>query len=372
MTAHDKAAELEPLALDELHQRLGARFENEGGMAAPGDYGDPAAELAALRDRCGVVDLSWASRLELRGRDRNRFLNGLVTSNVKDLGAGLGRLRLPPQQAGARARRRVRHGARGSPVAGAASRSSDRLRQHIESYKVIDDVEIARLDDMALIGVLGPAAGALLGGAAEALALDRSTRVKVDGCEVQLTRRRVFGIDGFVFWIVSSLAEDVVGRSRRRRRCAADPARAVGLRALDARRTELGVGRYGVDFGEETVANETGLVAEAIDFTKGCYLGQEIVARIFYKGKPSQPVTALEVRDRTTPPRLRHRYTCSPRRRTRRGVRRPHQRHRRRRAGLVARDRERVAPRPRRGRAHGARRRGRGAGPASSRLERRT
>ena len=79
--------------------------------------------------------------------------------------------------------------------------------------------------------------------------------------------------------------------------------RAAGLGALDARRVELGWGRFGVDYGEKTVANETGLVEQAIDFTKGCYLGQEIVARIFYKGKPSIPVVPLEVRGRADAPR---------------------------------------------------------------------
>ena len=79
-------------------------------------------------------------------------------------------------------------------------------------------------------------------------------------------------------------------------------ARAAGIAALDAHRAASGVARFGVDFGEETVANETGLVEQAIDFTKGCYLGQEIVARIFYKGKPSVPVMALEVRGRPAAP----------------------------------------------------------------------
>ena len=60
---------------------------------------------------------------------------------------------------------------------------------------------------MALIGVLGPAAGAALGDAAAALALDGSARVVIEGCEVQLTRRRVFGVEGFVLWVPSSLAE---------------------------------------------------------------------------------------------------------------------------------------------------------------------
>jgi folate-binding protein YgfZ len=253
---------------------------------------------SALHDDCSVVDLSWAGRLELRGRDRNRFLNGLVTTNVKDLAPGSGTYGFLLNKQG-----RVLADVYVTAL-------EDRLwlelpegvagevRAHIESYKVIDDVEIAPLGDMALIGVLGTGAASLLGPAAETLALDRTARVQLDGCEVQLTHRRVFGVDGFVFWIVSALAEDVVAGLIEK------GARETDLAALDARRVELGVGRFGVDFDDETVANETGLVKEAIDFTKGCYLGQEIVARIFYKGKPSQPVSALEVRGRSSAPAL--------------------------------------------------------------------
>lgn len=252
----------------------------------------------ALRDDCSVVDLSWAGRLELRGRDRNRFLNGLVTTNVKDLGAGSGVYGFLLNKQGRLLADVYVTALEDRLWLELPAGVVDEVRRHIESYKVIDDVEIAPLGDMALIGVLGPGAAALLGPAAEALALDRTARVNLDGCEVQLTHRRVFGVDGFVFWIVSALAEDVVAGLIERGAHDAD------LTALDARRIELGIGRYGVDFDDETIANETGLVKEAIDFTKGCYLGQEIVARIFYKGKPSQPVSALEVRGRSSAPAL--------------------------------------------------------------------
>jgi folate-binding protein YgfZ len=295
VSSQDASRGLATLALDSLHQRLGARFVEERGVAVPADYGDLAGEIAGLRDSHAVVDLSWATRLELRGRDRHRFLNGLVTSNVKDLRAGQGRYGFFLNK-------------QGRVIADVYTTAlDDRLwlelpadcgepmRRHIESYRVIDDVEVAGLDDMALIGVLGPAAAAVLGDAAAALALDASVRAAIEGCEVQLTRRRVFGVEGFVLWVPSSLAEDIFV-------ALAAGGRAAGLGALDARRVAAGVARFGPDFGDETVANETGLVDQAIDFTKGCYLGQEIVARIFYKGKPSQPLMALEVNGRPVAP----------------------------------------------------------------------
>ena len=190
------STDLATLALDELHQRLGARFTDEHGTAVPADYGEPAAEAAALREACGVVDLSWAGRLELRGRDRHRFLNGLVTSNSKDLRPGSGVYGFLLNKQG-RVLADVYVTALDDRLwLELPAGSGDRLRQHIESYRVIDDVELAPLDDMALLGVLGPEAAAALDDAAAALAIDRTARVAIEGCEVQLTHRRVLGVEG--------------------------------------------------------------------------------------------------------------------------------------------------------------------------------
>src|SRR5437899_6321806 len=78
------------LAIREFHQRLNARFTELNGMEIVEHYGDPPSEHAALREAAGVLDLSFRSRLCLTGTDRQKFLNGQVTNNVKDLKAGEG------------------------------------------------------------------------------------------------------------------------------------------------------------------------------------------------------------------------------------------------------------------------------------------
>src|SRR5947199_9094596 len=78
------------LAIREFHQRLNARFTELNGMEVVEHYGDPAGEHAALREAAGVLDLSFRSRLCLTGADRQKFLNGQVTNNVKDLKVGEG------------------------------------------------------------------------------------------------------------------------------------------------------------------------------------------------------------------------------------------------------------------------------------------
>ncbi|HTD86126.1 MAG TPA: hypothetical protein VK850_06080, partial [Candidatus Binatia bacterium] len=78
------------LVLHEFHDRLNAGFTKVGGMEIVEHYGDPLAEHAALREAAGLLDLSCRSRLCLTGADRQKFLNGQVTNNVKDLKVGEG------------------------------------------------------------------------------------------------------------------------------------------------------------------------------------------------------------------------------------------------------------------------------------------
>ncbi|HVR28928.1 MAG TPA: hypothetical protein VMS86_05280 [Thermoanaerobaculia bacterium] len=307
VTHEDAAPGLAELALAAVHDRLGARYVEERGFAVPSDYGDPDGELAALRSGLAVLDLSWSSRLELRGRDRHRFLNGLVTSNTVALSSGRGIYGFLLSKAG-----RVLADVYVTALPDRLwlelpAGTGETARRHLEGYRVIDDVEVASLDDLATLAVLGPKAAAALGEPAASLELDSNTRARIAGCEVQVARRRVFGVDGWVLWAPASLGEEILAdliEAEPAARSAANGSRAVGLQALDTMRIEAGIGRWGVDFDERTVANETGLVEAAIDFTKGCYLGQEIVARIHYRGKPGALCCPLEITARSESPLL--------------------------------------------------------------------
>src|SRR5207248_10587267 len=78
------------LVLQKFHEGLNARFTEVNGMEVVNHYGDPLAELAALRGAAGVLDLCFRSLLCVLGADRQKFLNGQVTNNVKDLKVGEG------------------------------------------------------------------------------------------------------------------------------------------------------------------------------------------------------------------------------------------------------------------------------------------
>src|SRR5690348_13783524 len=81
---------MEAMVQHEMHHGLGAVFTTVNDLEIVDHYGDAAAELAALRNTAGVIDLSFRGRLCLTGTDAVRFLNGQVTNNVKDLRTGQG------------------------------------------------------------------------------------------------------------------------------------------------------------------------------------------------------------------------------------------------------------------------------------------
>ena len=72
-------------------------------------------------------------------------------------------------------------------------------------------------------------------------------------------------------------------------------AAAVGERAAECLRIETGRPRYGLDLDETVIPQEAGLNERAVSFTKGCYVGQETVARLFYKGKPNRHLRGLQL-----------------------------------------------------------------------------
>src|ERR1039458_2915355 len=67
-----------------------ARLENYRGAETASSFGDTPAEFRTLLEGCGLFDMSWQAKLVLTGEDRVRWLNGMVTNNVRDLGVGHG------------------------------------------------------------------------------------------------------------------------------------------------------------------------------------------------------------------------------------------------------------------------------------------
>jgi aminomethyltransferase len=239
---------------------------------------------------------------DVGGEDRLRFLNGYVTCDVSSLEPGAGSYGFFTDAQGrilADAVIAARPDA--LRVAVAAGRAQP-LIEHLSRYIIADRVELgARGDDRQLV-VAGPGAEDLLAGllptgAPEVQELEKWfwASGRVAECDVEIQRERAIGVPLFVVWTSKADAAVVAGELTSR---GASP---VGFDALESQRILAGVPRYGADFDDARFPQETGL-EEAISYTKGCYLGQEVVARIHYRGHVNHTLRALRGRGDHDPP----------------------------------------------------------------------
>ncbi len=236
----------------------------------------------------GFHDLTSRGRLELVGADRLRFLHGLVSCDVKGLTAGSGTYGFFTS-------------GQGKVLADFALLAfEDRLwldlppgldseiAAHLAKYLIADRVEIKPLAGVVPLALVGPDLSALL---PELGALPDGEwghgKVEIGGVEAELSRHPRFGAPGAVAWVPAGEAERFVEVLVER------GARPIGFDALETLRIEAGLPRFGVDFGPENFPQETGQEEAAVSYTKGCYLGQEVVARIHYRGGVQRSLRGL-------------------------------------------------------------------------------
>lgn len=284
----DVAAPLARLPLTGLHRKLGARLGAFLGHAIPLVYGEPAAEDATLRERCGLLDLSFLARLELLGEDRQRFLNGLVTCDVKSLRPGEGAYGFFTAQKGQVLADVVVLALVDRLWLMLPAGKATSIDAHLKKYRIADRVELMPLDDLLPLALVGPGAAAALGPIAVGEASWSNAKTMLLGSEVHVARWDRLGAPACVLWVSASVAGPLVEALIGER--GVEP---VGVEAAETLRVEAGIGRCGQDFGEDHFPQETGAEGEAVSYTKGCYLGQEVVARIHYRGGVQRALRGL-------------------------------------------------------------------------------
>jgi len=287
-----------PLALHEFHAELNARFLEVNGMEAVEHYGDWLAEHGALRQAAGVIDLSLRSRVVLTGGDRVRFLNGQVTNNVKDLPAGRGCYAALVTNKGRMVSDLNIYILPEEILLDFEPGLTSTIVQRLEHYVIADDVQVIdAAPHYGLLSVQGPQAWRVVERLGLAFAMPgqpfESASVKDETLgELYCTNQPRTGTSGFdLFAPVPSLAavaDKLVGAARD---LGGGP---CGWRALDTARIEAGLPRFGVEMDETNLAPEAGLEARAISYTKGCYIGQEVIARIRTYGQVAKALRGLQ------------------------------------------------------------------------------
>ncbi len=259
-----------------------------GGMA-PVAASTLSDEHRVLREDCGLLDRSERGKLALTGEDAVEFLNGQVTNELSDLEAGRGRYAAFLTHKGKmlgdlRVLAVPAEDGDGLDLLLDTERSAlQALFDMIRRFKVGYRVELhKRTVERGLLSLIGPRTAAVAGtdpGAAE----HANDAVEIDGIAALAIRTDV-GLD-----LLCDAADTDALAAALRARGAAPVAEA----SAECLRVERGRPRYGVDLDDTVIPQEAGLNERAVSFTKGCYLGQETVARLFYKGKPNRHLRGL-------------------------------------------------------------------------------
>ena len=268
------------------------------GALSPRTLDAPQMETAALVSGVALHDLGWMRRVSVRGEDRFRWLSGMVTNMVADLPSNGGAWNLVLNAQG-RIQGDLTVWREGEALElEIATDQLDRLLAHLNAYIIMDDEELAPLGgepagdagSETAIGIAGPQSDEVLARLGLPRLTEPMTRAHVEwnGLDLWIARLADGLIPRYQFWTPASGLPRLWGGLRT---AGAEP---IGLATLEALRIAEGTPIYGIDMVERDLPQETSQM-QALHFSKGCYLGQEIVERIRSRGSVHRHLRRLEL-----------------------------------------------------------------------------
>jgi folate-binding protein YgfZ len=258
----------------------------------PADFGDARAEFHALISACGVYDLGWRSKIKLTGGDRVRWLNGMITNNVRDLATGHGVYAFLLNAQGHIQADLYAFQRGDSLLVDFEGTLREKILQLFDHYIIADDVEVTDVSGtITALGITGPESRAVLeraGIAVPELTYLQFAEVQWREIGITVLRSGEEARESWQVWIapehVTNLWDALIQTG----------ARPTGTAALHFFRIAKGIPQFGQDIRERDLPQETGQM-RALNFAKGCYLGQEIVERIRSRGAVHRQFGAFTV-----------------------------------------------------------------------------
>lgn len=282
-------------ALRAMHQAFGAVFTDVAGWSMPVHFGDAEGEYEAVRQSVGAIDLSHRSLIHITGSHRQRFLQAMVTNDTEKLEPGQGcRAALLTNKGKLVADFTVYADADAywldlepglAPV----------LIDALDFFIIADDVALTDVTEQwGLISLQGPDADELLmlacGQEVPPLPQLAHTDCRIAGHNMRLIVRSHTGEEGYQLLAPADALPALWDALWEHRHTC--ELRAVGLDALDVLRIEAGIPVFGRDMTEDTIPMEANLT-DAISYTKGCYVGQEVIARLDARGHVNRRLMGL-------------------------------------------------------------------------------
>ena len=241
------------------------------------------AQYRELRESCGLLDRSGRGKLAVLGPDGAEYLQGQLTSDVEALEPGTGGYSaLLDRKGHMQGDLRVLRLSGEEIWLDTEEVALGAVLKHLQMYSVGRDVQIADAGgERAILSLIGPAAAEVSGIARGNPYDHRDASLSGIGCRAVTTED---GIDLFC----AAADADRLGAA-----LVDAGAAEVSAEAAEIARVEAGIPRFGAEMTTETMPAEAGVVERAVSFTKGCYIGQETVARLHYKGRPNRHLHGL-------------------------------------------------------------------------------
>lgn len=286
----------------------GAGGDGAGACEVPASFGAIEAEYAAFRRGAALIDAPQRGTLRITGAERVAFLGRMLTQELRGLDAGCCRPAFWLSRQGRIAADLLLVETGSAMLVDLDRHDAAATVASISGYLFAEDVAIEDVSaDRHRIAIHGPLAEGVLGTASGtpdlALAPGAAVTLAIAGAEVVAARRDLCGTPGIDLFLERDaapaiwdalLATDEAFAGRRR-------VRPAGWFAFNVARIEGGSPLFHVDFGPTNLPHETGVLHDRVSFTKGCYLGQEIVARMESLGRPKQVLVGLLVEGERLP-----------------------------------------------------------------------
>jgi folate-binding protein YgfZ len=249
------------------------------------------AQYRQLREECGLLDRSERGKLAITGPDAAEYLQGQLTNDVEALAPGEGQYAaLLDRKGHMQSDMRVLRPAAEEVLVDTEPLARAAVVKHLTMYSIGRDVAVVDVsEERAILSLIGPRSVEIAGTAAPPENFCAATGIGGVECLAVGTRD---GID-----LIAAAAD----RERLREALLEAGAVEVSPAAAEILRIESGVPRFGAEMGTETMPAEAGIVEDTVSFTKGCYIGQETVARLHYKGRPNRHLRGLRLSGQAEP-----------------------------------------------------------------------
>jgi glycine cleavage system T protein len=273
------------LALATEQAQLGAVWTTHGEWQIPAYYSNPTQEYQAIRQQAGLIDLSFRGRLKVAGKNGVQFLQGLVSNDVKALNIGQGIFAAFLNVTGRVLSDCYIYKWADYLLVDLPANTREKISQSLQRFVPAGDFEVTDLTtSTSLLSLQGPQAALVLSQISQTpleqlqnLAALQFITSNIANQEVTIIAQPQLAASGYLLLVANSAASAILAA------ILAAKVLPVGWEAYNLLRLEAGLPLYGVDFDDTTIILEAGL-ENAVSYNKGCYLGQETVAKIHYRG----------------------------------------------------------------------------------------